>query len=83
MPQRKRDRVDLVDAELIDEMLHSPGWQLTAERIAETIGTQMKALVQPQTEIETATVRGFINGLQLALSVPKILKSEAKESARK
>lgn len=80
---RKRDRVDLVDAELIEETLRSRGWQLIEQRIAETVAAQMRALIQPQTEIETATLRGLISGLQLAVSVPKILKNEAKESARK
>jgi hypothetical protein len=82
MPQRKHDRVDLVDAELVEEMLGSRGWQLVQQRIAETVATQMRALVQPQTEIETATLRGFIAGLQLAASVPKILQGEAKNDAK-
>lgn len=83
MAASRKDRPDLLDAELIEEMLRSRGWQLTEQRIKETVSTKLRALIQPQSEIETATVRGFIAGLELAAGVPKILQKEAKDARGK
>lgn len=83
MSKRKRDRVDLVDAELVEEMLHSAGWQLTAQRIRKAVDDVVQRLIACDNEAESARLRGEIAGLRLALLVPTILKNEAKETVRK
>jgi hypothetical protein len=76
MAQRK----DSVDAEHLDQVLHTRGYQVLAERLRQQRDLQLRALVKPAGETETAYKRGMIAGLELALEVPQILKREAKAS---
>lgn len=78
MKQPKRDRLDALDSELIKETEETRGWQLIRRRLLEVHAKKLGELVQPQTEIETATTRGFISGVALALKVPAILIAEGK-----
>lgn len=55
------------------------GWQLIQQRIERTLGSKRGDLEQPHSEVETATLRGYIAGLKLAMEIPNILRREAGE----
>lgn len=74
----KPRKLDSIDAEHIQEVLDSAGWQLIKQRLMKTLDGKMRDLVRPQLEIETATLRGAISSLELALKVPEILIQETK-----
>lgn len=76
--KRRAERLDGIDADNIRQMLESEGWQLTQQRIERTLETKIGEVQQPLDPVKTAEVRGFIQGLKLALSVPGILTKEAK-----
>lgn len=76
---RKREALDMVDAEHVIELLGHPGWQLFSERIAKELVRQRAQLEEPRGEVETASLRGFIRGLKLLLEVPQNLIHEGKQ----
>lgn len=77
---RRKEKLDSLDAERVEETIRTPGWQLIGERIAVELQRHRLALENPQTEAETATLRGRIAGLKTALEVPGILMREGKEN---
>lgn len=74
---KKPVKLDGVDAEHLREVLDSPGWQLIKQRLMKTLEGKMRDLVRPQNEVETATLRGAIQSLELAIKVPEILVQES------
>ena len=82
MAQRKPrgQRLDGVDADHLTQTVASEGWQLIRQRIERTLELKQGELEQPLDPVRTATVRGEIAGLKLALTVPEILTAEAKRN---
>lgn len=78
--QRRREKLDGIDAEQIQDTLESPGWQLIRQRIERTLVGKIGELEKPSDEVTTAQLRGQIAGLRTALNVPDILLNEAKEN---
>lgn len=78
MPKRK-DKLDPVDADHIRRVTESRGWQLIRQRVERTLELKVAELQQPLDPVKTAEVRGMIQGLRLALDVPRILRAEGKE----
>lgn len=80
MPRNpRREKLDGIDAEQISQVVDSRGWQLIRQRIEKTRDEKMRELLQPLDPVQTANLRGSIAGLELALTVPKILMGEVKE----
>ena len=77
---RKPPRLDRMDAELIEETIQSPGWQLIQQGMRKMLDRKKNDLVRPQTEMETASARGAIAALETALQIPEILMQEAKNA---
>lgn len=73
---RGREKLDGVDADAIEQVTRSRGWQLIKQRIANEIERERTALEQPESEQETARRRGAIAGLRTALAIPGILVAE-------
>lgn len=78
-PRRRliRERLDAVDVDNLNELLGSGPYRLIQARIEKVIAEAIEELVRPTNEVVTATVRGKIEGLRLALDIPAILKQEA------
>ena len=76
---RKRDKLDGIDAEHISQVIDSRGWQLIRQRIEKTRDMKMRELLNPLDAVQTADLRGMVRGLELALSMPQILMGEVKE----
>ena len=79
---RKPERLDHMDVEMIRDTLQTAGWQLIRERLEKEHGRKVRDLVRPQTEVETATLRGAIAALETALKVPEILIQEGKSGPK-
>lgn len=79
---RRKERLDTVDAEAIREMKQSRGWRLVLKRLELELARKKTELVQPQAEINTATTRGFIRGIETALKIPDILEKEGNHELR-
>ncbi len=77
MPERKR-RLDRMDASDVSETLRSRGWQLIAERVNRVRAQKIEELLKAQPETGTATIRGFVAGLDCVLAIPEILQAEAR-----
>lgn len=78
---KKRDKLDGVDAEHIRQTAETFGWQLIRERLLRTVAGKVEELKRPLDAIQTATARGMIEGLELALNVPRILEAEGEKNA--
>lgn len=76
---KKRHAIHFEDADRVDDMLDSRGWQLYEQKVLGTIQQLMTDLAQDHTEAVTSKLRGEIAGLQLALKVPRMLVVEAKK----
>lgn len=57
-------------------MLGTRAWQLYLQRLQRTISGKMEQLTRDSEEIKTARLRGEIEGLRIALSIPVILLKE-------
>jgi len=75
--KRRGQRLHPSDAESIGLMLRSDAWQLFQQRIERAMFLKAEELLQPLDPVKTATVRGEVAGLKLALKVPEILMTEA------
>lgn len=75
---KRRDRLDGIDAQHVGETLDTRGWRLIDARIRKTVDGKMRDLVRPSDQVATAHLRGFIEGLELALKVPDILIREGR-----
>ncbi len=73
----RKTKLDRVDADQIQQTLASPGWQFIRQRIERAVLLKVSELRKPLDPVQTATVRGEIEGLELALAVPEILRAEA------
>ena len=80
-PQRKQDRLDQVDGELIKEMVQSRGWQLVKRGIQTALTQKVRDLVRPHTEVETANLRGEIAAIEMVLLLPQSLIQKSKSGA--
>jgi hypothetical protein len=76
--KRRKPQLDALDAESIKELQQSRGWKIYQFRLERLRAAKITALVSQQAEIETATIRGFVQGINTALSIPFILISESK-----
>ena len=74
----KRSRLDSVDAEAIRETLQTRGWKLILTRMQQVHVQKAHEIITQQSEIDTATLRGFITGIETAMRIPAILQSEVK-----
>lgn len=83
MASRRRDKLDGIDAEQIEQTLGSRGWQLIRQRIEKTLAVKLAELEQPADQVVTAQIRGYIAGLRLSLGVPAILIREGEENAKR
>lgn len=81
--QRKREKLDGLDAEEIAQTLGSHGFRLIHARLWRTLDVLLADLERHHSEVETATIRGTITGLRLALGIPDILMDEAKEGSKR
>jgi hypothetical protein len=72
----RREKLDRVDADLIEQVVQSRGWQLIRQRVEHEIERERTALEQPGPETETAWRRGKLAGLRDALQIPKLLMAE-------
>ncbi len=81
MALRRKDpaQIDAVDAEQIQEMLDSPGWQWIKLALEMKQQEKMRDLVRPHTEVQTATLRGEIDALGIAAAMPQVLIAEARK----
>lgn len=78
-PSREEgDELDNLDLERLQEYVRSRGHRLVKERVAHLRESKLRDLVRPQTEIETATLRGILMGIDSVMSIPEILIKEAK-----
>ncbi len=77
MSKRPRRKLDRLDAESMHETVQTRGWKLYKARILGARDKRIRSLLNAQTEIETATTRGFIEALDIALKIPDILIHEA------
>lgn len=78
MPPESPDRLS---AELIEELLLTPGYQLVTARISEETQRRVRALIDSGTDGDKA--RGLILGLELALRIPEIIAAESRASKGK
>ena len=78
MAATRKKRLYPSDAELVRETLASQGWQLIRERIERAAAIKASELLQPLDQVKTATLRGEVAGLKLALEIPAIVMQEAK-----
>lgn len=76
MARKRHNHLDGIDAEQVQRTTQSRGWQLITERLNKTLAGMVTDLERPHSEVDTATIRGTIAGLRLALGVPKILMVE-------
>lgn len=81
-PGKFRDQIDPIDAEHIEEMVASRGWAWVKHGIETMRDVKMRDLVRPHSEVETATLRGFIEACERALSMPAALMAEARKGKR-
>lgn len=82
MAQRKRDKLDGIDIDDIEQTTSSRGWQLIRQRIERTLAGKRAELEHDADSVATAKLRGFIEGLGLAMKVPAILVKEAQEKPK-
>lgn len=75
--EQRKPRLDAIDLENLDGMTSMGIYKIVKDRISSVRTQKLAELVQPHSEIETATLRGFIEGLDTALRVPEILRREA------
>lgn len=79
MPAKKSPHLDSIDLEQIEHMLDTRSWQLFVERMQRTIAAKMEQLTRDSEEIKTSLLRGEIEGLRIALSIPAILVKENRD----
>ena len=77
----KRHQLDRVDAEAIREMLQSRGWKLFIHRVGRLQASKRIELEQPQAEIDTAGIRGFLEAINAIAAIPDILNREGSRAA--
>lgn len=75
--ERRNRSLDARDADSLDTLLDSRGWQLTKDRLEHELSVQVADLEREHTELETAAIRGMIKGLRLAIGLPPMLYKEA------
>lgn len=75
----EEDDLDNLDLERLKDYVASGGHRLATDRIAKLRESKLRDLIQPADAVETATLRGFIAGLDAAVNIPAILIREAKE----
>lgn len=72
------EKLDPVDAEQLVMLMRSPAYALVMERVDAEVGRQNRELVDVDLpEAKMYYKRGVISGLRMALSIPKILATEA------
>lgn len=76
MAPKRSPHLDSVDLDQIEHMLGTRAWQLYLQRLQRTISGKMEQLTRDSEEIKTARLRGEIEGLRIALSIPVILLKE-------
>lgn len=75
----EEDDLDNLDLERLKDLAESGGYRLVSARIAKLRESKLRDLIQPTDAVETATLRGYIAGLDAAANIPAILIREAKE----
>lgn len=75
----RKPKPDRVDAELVEELVVSPGWALVRQRMLAIRTNHAAALVGDRTESETATLRGQVRGIDQALMVPELIIREGRK----
>ena len=78
----RREKLDRVDVDHVDQTVRSRGWQLIRQRIERTLEQKRVELEHDAGEVATAKLRGFIEGMKLALEIPKMLMQDGKEGGK-
>lgn len=67
---------DRIDAELIEDTLRTPGYALIEKRIREEAARKVRSLIDHGQEVDRT--RGMVQGLELALDIPRIISREGR-----
>lgn len=74
------DEPDSTDADLIEATVATHGWELLLRRLCETRNQHLAALRRPCEAAETSYERGFLDALDVVISLPRILIDETRRS---
>lgn len=78
MKRPKREKLDVLNAEQVNDFAGSPGWQLIRERIRTSGAGKLEELKRDLGPEQTAKCRGYIEALEMVLRLPVILEEEGK-----
>jgi hypothetical protein len=74
---------DLLDAELIEQTVHTQGYQLVAARMREMLVHKVAELRSGANMDQTNRARGFLDAVERCLELPKILIAESRAAGKK
>lgn len=74
---------DVLDAELIEQTVHTHGYQLIAARMREMLGQQIGYLRGDLNDAQTCKARGFLDAVERCLELPKILIAESRAAGKR
>lgn len=77
-----RDKLDAVDAEIIQEMLDSSGWQYVKRGLENYRDIKMRELARDSDEVKTSKIRGEIAAIESAITMPEALIAEARKGGK-